>query len=305
MVQSFPDRRLTDDDMPGLFTSADRVSLAGQQRYARLVMARSVLALGAALCGVAAWKVGRPGIDVLAILTMTILVVVLVLELYLRSSRPSDEWYEGRAVAESVKSLTWRYAVRAAPFTGANGAQDAYFLDELRELLSDVKIESGIGPAPRDAISKAVLDLRTLPVAMRQAVYIRDRIKDQESWYGSKAEFNRRRVEVWSRTLLMAEGVGILAAFAKVVGWIEFDLAGVVAAVIGVGATRLSLRQYSTNSRAYSFAAQELAIVRSRLERIDPNSPTADNDWAVEVSDAEEAISREHTMWRASRSRPE
>ncbi|MEU4603451.1 SLATT domain-containing protein [Kribbella sp. NPDC023972] len=79
----------------------------------------------------------------------------------------------------------------------------------------------------------------------------------------------------------------------------------VVAALIGVGATRLGVRQYTTNARAYSLASEELAIIRSRIEVFDCDGPDSDRRWAAEVADAEEAVSREHTMWRASRSQPE
>ena len=34
---------------------------------------------------------------------------------------PLTTWYEGRAAAESAKTLAWRYMVRAEPFVTANG----------------------------------------------------------------------------------------------------------------------------------------------------------------------------------------
>lgn len=58
------------------------------------------------------------------------------------------------------------------------------------------------------------------------------------------------------------------------------------------------MRQFSTLARAYTFAANDLAIVRDSLP-----SATTESSWAGETADAEEEVSREHTMWRASRSR--
>ncbi|MCV5359976.1 DUF4231 domain-containing protein, partial [Escherichia coli] len=37
---------------------------------------------------------------------------------YLFSVRPEKLWYGGRAVAESIKTITWRYVCRAEPFQG-------------------------------------------------------------------------------------------------------------------------------------------------------------------------------------------
>ncbi len=94
------------------------------------------------------------------------------------------------------------------------------------------------------------------------------------------------------------EILGISAALAKVVGYLNVDLAGVVAAMIAAGTAWVNLRQYTTLSRAYTFAAHELTMARERLERT-----TDEESWAAEAADAEEAVSREHIMWRASRSR--
>jgi hypothetical protein len=44
------------------------------------------------------------------------LVVILSTELNVRSVRPEDRWYDGRALAESAKSLVWRYSVGGLPF---------------------------------------------------------------------------------------------------------------------------------------------------------------------------------------------
>ncbi|GAA0944660.1 DUF4231 domain-containing protein [Kribbella koreensis] len=305
LMADFPERRLDDGDLPSLFAAADRTSLSGQQRYTGAVIWRSWLAVAAAASGIAAWRVGSQRVDVLAIITMVILLALLLVEVYLRSSKPNGAWYDGRAVAESVKSLTWRYAVRASPFEELSDAQDKRFLNALEQLLKDVKLASPISAGTQSTISESVRTLRHSHAEVRKAVYVRDRIDDQREWYARKAAFNQKRASAWGIGLLVVEGMGIVAAFLKVIGVIDFDLAGVVAALIGVGATRLSLRQYSTNGRAYFFASEELSIARARLDSVDCTQPNADETWGAEAADAEEAISREHTMWRASRSRPE
>ncbi|MEU1012302.1 hypothetical protein [Streptomyces sp. NPDC005890] len=63
----------------------------------------------------------------------------------------------------------------------------------------------------------------------------------------------------------------------------------------GAGVAWFAVRQYETLGRAYTFAATELSIIHGRLSQAD------EDGWAQEEADAEEAISREHTMWRASR----
>jgi hypothetical protein len=54
------------------------------------------------------------------------------------------------------------------------------------------------------------------------------------------------------------------------------------------------LKQHRILAPSYALAAQELSLVREKLAGI------ADEDaWSLEMSDAEDAISREHTMWLA------
>lgn len=93
----------------------------------------------------------------------------------------------------------------------------------------------------------------------------------------------------------MGEVVSLLLAAARIFGGWEVDLAGLCAAVVASGAAWVALKQFTTLASAYSTTAAELALQASRLEVVE------EVDWSVKVVDAEEAISREHTLWLASR----
>jgi hypothetical protein len=287
---------LADADLPGLFQGADAASVQGQRRHVRAVQLRLTFAIVAAATGVATLRVGAAGIDLLSIATVVALVIVVSVEFYLKSVRPEDTWYDGRALAESAKSLSWRYAVGAAPFAKPVADARAAYVDGLRMLLHDAPPTS-IKPTSAPAVTAPMQALRDSSLAARRGVYLADRVEDQRTWYARKAERNELLAYRWGIALLTVEIVGILAALSRAVGLVNFDLAGVVAAFIGAGAAWLAVRQYGTNARAYTYAAHELSIVYQRLDTI-----TDEGAWATEVADAEEAISREHTMWRASRS---
>jgi hypothetical protein len=288
---------LSDADLPGLFHGADAASMQGQRRHVRATQLRLTFAIVAAATGVATFRVGAAGIDLLSIGTVIALVIVVAVEFYLKSVRPEDTWYDGRALAESAKSLSWRYAVGAAPFTKQLTDARADYVDGLKMLLHDAPATS-IRPTSAPAVTDRMQALRDSALEVRREVYLADRIEDQRTWYARKAERNEILSYRWGVVLLTIETLGILAALSRAVGLVDFDLAGVVAAFIGAGAAWLAVRQYSTNARAYTYAAHELSIVYQRLHTIDD-----EDAWAAEVADAEEAISREHTMWRASRSR--
>ena len=290
---------LADTDLPGLFEAADTASVQGQRQYVTAVRFRLVLAVLAAVTGTFTWQVGTRGIDIAAIGTAIALVAIAVTELNVRSVRPEDRWYDGRALAESAKSLAWRYSVGATPFMKQND-EDAVrrrFIEQISRLLEEAPTTS-ITPSERPVVTAQIAKLRASDLATRKAAYLQYRIADQQKWYSRKARLNERLAGRWRTALVIIEVLGIGAALAKAAGYITLDIAGIVAAIIAASTAWTNLRQFSTLARAYTFAATELAIVRERLELV-----VEETSWAAEVADSEEAVSREHTMWRASRSR--
>lgn len=292
------ERGLSDADLPGLFEAADAASLEGQRHYVRAIRISLVLAVVAAITGVLSWTVGTHGIDLAAFGTALALIGIFATEFYVSSVRPADQWYDGRAFAESAKSLAWRYSVGGIPFA-VNGDEvetRRRFSEQMSELLDDVK--TSIKPSQRPVVTERMAALRASDLPTRKAAYLTGRIEDQRRWYSRKAEQNGTLAGRWRTALLVIEALGIVAAIIKAFGVVTIDLAGIVAAIIAAGTAWASLRQFSTLARAYTFAANELAIASDRLERA-----TEETIWAAEVADSEEAVSREHTMWRASRSR--
>src|SRR5437899_957932 len=100
--------------MPGLFVDADRRSLAGQHLTLPLRGLQLILLVVAALLAVAPftargieWGVLGAGIAFAA---------AFLTEATILSIQPEKTWYQCRAIAESVKSLAWRYAVGGNPF---------------------------------------------------------------------------------------------------------------------------------------------------------------------------------------------
>jgi hypothetical protein len=290
---------LSDGALPGLFQAADQASLHGQKRYLRATSIRLLLLVLAAGTAAATLQAGRSKVDVMSIVTAVVFAATLLVEVYLLADRPEQSWYDGRAIAESTKTLAWRYAVGGAPFPIADSGDEdqmgVHFRERLTALLRDApgtSIEATTAPA----ISHEVGALRARPLAARIEAYLAGRIADQLQWYAGKAKLNDKRAQWWRIGLLVAELIGITAALLRAFSVVSFDLAGIVAAAVGAGAAWLAAKQYDTLARAYAFAANELALARSRLEAVqDPGV------WAAEVANAEAAISREHTMWRASR----
>lgn len=290
--------RLTSGDLPGLYQAAGQASLLGQKRYLAAARLRFVLIVLAAIGGVLVLKVDAIGLDIGAVLVVLALIIAVFVEIWLLTVNPEQAWYDGRALAESAKTLGWRYAVAGAPYGKDDDPADPErrVVDELGKLLQDAPATS-IAPSAAPAISTAMRALRTASFADRKRVYVEDRIVDQQKWYSGKATYNQKRAYTWRLVVIAIELAGVIAALLRAFGVVEFDLTGVLSAMIGAGVGWLAIKQHDALGRAYTFAANELMIVKARLDRV-----SGEVQWADEVADAEEAISREHTMWRASRS---
>ncbi|HEV7239859.1 MAG TPA: DUF4231 domain-containing protein [Thermoanaerobaculia bacterium] len=265
-------------NFPQLFHAADEASERAQNAFFRMSGARLF-----ALCiaGVLAEMTMREAEIAVAV----VFGIALALELVVVRRRPERTWYDERAGAESVKTLAWRYSVGGAPFTQDVSDPDALFGQRLQDIF-------GQSEEPREEMKRA----RTSSLEARRDLYRRERIEDQFGWYTKNARVNERHARVWSIVLVLVEAGAFVAALLRAMGRIDFDLFGIVGAIGAAAAAWTQTRQYESLAAAYSVAAEELAIIASRVDGVD-----GEEAWGTFVANAEGAMSREHTMWRASR----
>lgn len=238
--------------------------------------------------------------DMAGWLALIAFVVALGIQTYLVLVRPDRLWWAGRAAAESVKTLTWRYVVGGQPFPVSLRGQDAdaLFLFRLKEILTDLGDLPLIAPAstPPGQITTTMRKLREQSLQERVRTYRDDRVRDQFRWYSQKARQNNKRVVQFTVATIALESLGVLLATLKAFTAVPFDLLGPVAALAAAVAAWQQMRQHTTLAQAYSVASQELATIDSTIA-----DGFEEHEWSQFVQDAEEAMSREHTLWRASR----
>jgi hypothetical protein len=223
-----------------------------------------------------------------------------LIETTLLALRPEKAWYQGRAVAESVKSLAWRYAVGGHPFGRSDSGaadSDALFAERIRDILED---HHDVQPLPTrdgaEAITPWMHHLRSSSLASRKQTYQRERVENQRAWYAQRARSNQRRSLMWSFGLLSVQILGLTGAILRGTGTISLDVLGVMAAVAASVLAWLQLRQHAELAQSYAQAAHELSLIEALVATIHN-----DADWSRFVEDAESAISREHMTWRAKR----
>jgi hypothetical protein len=302
--------------LPELFWTADSSSLQGQRRAVALSRWELLLLVAAAASGSAD---GTPWAWTAAFAYLCTVVLAAVIG----RQNPQGLWYEGRAAAESVKTLSWKYAVRADAYQppprtlpDADRLYDAQLGGIIGEFgasraiprLDRVQAELSAWRGPADGrtvrhpqITETMAVLREQPLAVRREVYLRERVRTQHDWYRTKA----RQCAVASRwTSLFGVALPMLGlglAVLRALGYFSYDALGTVSAVAASIAAWAQLRQYRPQAAAYSLAASELAVIEAQLGGLEVGSGEAEETWARLARDAEDAISREHTTWQARR----
>lgn len=279
-------------DYPALYQSASDLSERSQNVFYRVFLSHMALLAIASAISVA----NSPSAKV-AILQALVLVGALGCAIYLFSVRPERHWYSGRAVAESIKTSTWRYITRAEPFNSSDEVDRHNFRLKLKAIVEQNKDVAGLLVTHLDGvqISGAMENLRQTTDAQRSEYYRIHRITDQQTWYAKKAATNRKSVNKYFVTLLITIGVSIFLSIAKVLYptapyWPTDFFVTVAAALL----SWIQAKRFQELSVSYSLAAHEISLIREQAA----TSMNAD-DLSKFVGDAENAFSREHTQWTA------
>jgi len=289
---------LTDADLPSFFRASDAASLCGQRHRVRAIAVILALTVLAALAATITLKVTGRHIDVGAVISGVAFALSIVGGIYLLQMRPEKAWYDGRAGAESARTLAWLYAVGGGLFN-INSCQDpdGELLDQLgmiaKQLGRLALSAEGIG----HQITEKMRIVRGSSLADRKAAYVTGRIDAQLQWYQGRCEWNARREESWRRVTLSLQGAGLAAAIARISGLLTIDLLGLIAAGVAATSAWLEAKDHGTLAEAYSITAVDLSLARERALKILDDA--SEDSWSRFVEGAEQAISREHTLWLA------
>lgn len=286
------------EDMPLIQRAATANSQQAQRRFLRETSLNLTMLVIAAVAG--GFTLRRGEVDWAGVIAAVAFFIAVFTRLDLLTGRPERIWYEGRAAAESAKTLAWRYAVGGEPFgigTSSADEADALLLRRLGEILTDLRGLHLVPPTEGgEQITPRMRALRTRPLPERTAAYASGRITAQRDWYAAKARWNRNRAQRWGVGLLGIELLGAAGAILKAADVLNVDLLGFAGAAAAAGTSWLQAKQHATLAESYSVTAHELAAVAARVQ-----APLTEEAWARFVDQSEEAISREHTLWRASR----
>ena len=280
---------------PAMFHAADEAAQSAQRWFLRLSACRlwalvAVAALAASVSLIDRWS---------AYIALAPIGVALFAEIIIMAWRLERRWYQARAVAESAKTLTWRYQVGGRPLgLGMNGGEaDAELITRLRALLVEFN-DLSLPATNRDQVTAEMRRLRSLPLQERMSAYRKSRIEDQRAWYADKAEWNKKRADWYQVGLIAIELAAFGTALVTALLGLSISFYSLLAALAVAGVGWLQIRQHRSTADAYAVASHDLAAINSTFDSVD-----GEDAWEDFVDQAEGAISREHTLWLASNRR--
>jgi len=296
--ESDPDRRVDGfelGDYPPLARAAERVATRGQAWYLR----STLIELGIPLLAAVVSAVGAmPGVDFpadAALLAAALLLIAGLATTHRRQARTDRAWFEGRAVAESAKTVTWRYMMRVPPFD-EDARADAELAQTLRKVgqaspIVRLKVarETEDGPA----ITERMRQVRATNWQGRRAVYLAGRLDDQITWYGARARYNATRSGWLFKASLGAQALAVGVALVRTVDP-RWNLVGVFTTLSTSVVAWGQAKRFDELQLSYLIARDELAEIRERV-----TVAATEAAFVAAVVDSEGAISREHTSWAA------
>ncbi|MFC1441832.1 DUF4231 domain-containing protein [Streptacidiphilus sp. N1-10] len=298
MPNQDPPRNREAELLPDPFWAADLASLRGQDFALHWYRWQLGLTILAALFG-ALPEHRINGINVVPLISIACFAGAAGTALRLHRRAPQEQWYEGRSAAESVKALTWKFVVRAQPFDGP--AEDADAIKRFDAMVRDIPFTFGDGPAPGpdSQINAEMRFHRGESLRRRRELYLSERVRAQRVWYLARADDCDQKVQLWGVGMAAVFAAGMLIAALEATALPQLRALGMVSACAAATTAWIQLKQYRPLGASYRLAARELDGIDIRLSRLDPDSPGAEAEWSLLAREAEDAISREHIVWRA------
>jgi len=212
-------------------------------------------------------------------------------------------WFSCRAIAESVKTESWRFMIKVEPYDVSDSEVKNNFIMRLQEILHRqpsiiARLTSDLQGG--DQISEHMKQMRNKSLEKRRDYYIKNRIHDQNIWYAANASWNQKKESFWLFISWMLQIAAIIIAII-IIAFTDLNIIPIgIITTAGAGAMSwMHSKSYRELSQSYGLTAHDLSLLEARANQV-----TTEGELLELVLDVERTISREHTMWLARRLGP-
>ncbi|MBF0706024.1 DUF4231 domain-containing protein [Alkalihalobacillus hwajinpoensis] len=288
-----------EEKFPYYYHEASKLSIKSQNRYIGLFKWSLILLISALSLSCCLPLIKSSSF--LRVYSTAIVFLILLSALFtwiVHNSNLQKKWYDGRAIAESIKTMSWKFINSVHPYDQKES--ENIYIKDIKDIL---KKHGGVSKLLTLSITEGntiitdeMQSFKALPEEKRKEVYLAQRIQNQINWYTNKAQENSRDKNIWFYTAFSFQ---LLAIVAVIILFLNSDLAvNFVGLFVTISTSLISwiqVKRYQELIEAYSVTAMELEFIYDRGIRI------KESDLPNFIGDAEKAISREHTLWIARR----
>lgn len=289
--------KITKEDLPALYRLADDKSIESQRYYILLFgINLVVLCLSSIIAAfnIQDWKIYiATGLFICFVFNLILIGAIKLFTF-------SKNWYDARAVAESIKTLSWKYMIGGEPYPTSLEQEDVdkkfiFVLQNILKETPDILALNKRTHGSEDNITPKMKQIRNLNLEERKEIYIQSRIEEQRKWYSTKAELNT------NMSWCIFGIVAVIIIIICIIFWMFLKTPDIIITATQISTTAISsliawlqLKQYEQLSQSYTIAAYDLALIKESYQNV-----KTEEDFAKFVDDSENAISREHTLWLA------
>ena len=282
------------EDYPVFYRIADSISIKQQKKYFLLLFLNLLLLiLGASLT---IFENNR----IINVLTLVLFVISFLFLWISNKLNPLDLWYNGRAGAESVKSMTWKWMMKAKPYT-SKGLHDSCenlrtdfqtLMKQNRTIFGHLNYEDEPGFY---SITEKMRHIRESDIGDRMTFYSKNRIQEQLDWYQTKVNrFSKIYKYLFLVVILLYVVITILMIVSIVNPNSIFPI-DILSTLVASFISWMEAKKYKELSSAYKLAVDDIKLVESGLKDVGKT----EKDFTDFVVNSENAFSREHTQWIA------
>jgi hypothetical protein len=282
-------------DYPAIYKEADNISNKTQKKYLMiLVVFLCMLFISSLLFTYC------DDIIVVKIINIVISLSIVILSFVFHTYNFQGKWYNARAVAESIKTISWRYAIKAEPYNIADNEAKTLFIRAIKHIIDmnhDFKecIEAEYSNSTQQNIPDNMVAIRLLSLKERFIFYQINRVMEQKDWYTKKSLLNKKRSLQFFLLLIFISFVlliMLILSLIKTTNNILFPI-GSLLSLISILFTWIQTKKYKELEKSYALTAHEIGFIEIT------GKDTDEKLFSDYVSDTENAFSREHTQWIA------
>lgn len=292
---------MQNSEFPSYFQASDSASVKAQENYVNINRIDLLSMVVASALAIYNYQVSESKL-IVYVISGLLLLISLVLTIVLKTKKYENTWYQGRALAESCKTLTWRFVTCSEYFENSLDLTEVKkrFIERIKELSNEFKelsnsMNSKMLSLP--IITDKMIEIRKYDLVRRKSYYIQNRIEDQKEWYSDKAEYNAEKYNFWFSVVIVSQVISLISIVFLIKNPdSNWNIVGLCTTISASALGWIQLKRHQELKQSYTTATQELNFIVTLSDEV-----TTEDGFSKFVLDSENAVSREHTLWLAQR----